>query len=208
MGPPGIPWPGRHGRTKETGQAPTYAAHDAFNLRYLDQRAMEIERGSAGLNGNEKSGLQIARLANELDRVADKRAAAGVLLINFDIELMTEGIAERCVLAPGKPMRGIESEGLHQRRERRCVFVRPLIDRADRFADDRSRAFAAELREDLAHRVGKAVGNTWLSHCAAFGWKTAGQLQSTDASFLPYECGMTIVGRGGRPMLVNAVAAS
>ncbi|VVT24228.1 hypothetical protein SPHINGO391_480075 [Sphingomonas aurantiaca] len=160
------------------------------------------------MNGNEKSGLQIACLANELDRVVDKLAPAGVLLIDFDIELMAEGVAERRVLAASKPMRGIESEGLHQRRERWCVFFRPLIDRADRFTDNRSRAFASELRKDLAHRVGKAVGNTWLSHRAAFDWKTAGRLQSTDASFLPYECGMAFAGKGGRPMLVNAVAAS
>jgi len=99
MGPPGIPRPRRHGGTKEIWQAPTNATQNAVNLLRLDQRAMMIERGGAGLSGGEKSGVQFPCLADEVYRVGHECKAAGILLVHLDIELLAKRVAERCVFA-------------------------------------------------------------------------------------------------------------
>ena len=172
MGPPGIPRPRRHGGTKEIGQAPTNATQNAVNLLRLDQRAMMIERGGAGLGDAKKGGSKFTCLADEVDRVRDQLATAGILLLDLDAELMTERVAERRPLAASKPVRGVERKGFEKRRQRVAVRVGPRVNGAYGFADCGSGAFPFDLRENLDHRVGKGVGDAGLGHSDAFRWKS------------------------------------
>lgn len=182
MGPPGIPRPRRHGGTKEIWQAPADATQNAVNLVRLDQRAMMIERGGAGLGDAEKGGGQFTCLADEVDRIRDQLASAGILLLDLDPELVAERVAERRTLTTSKPVRGVERKGFEKRRQRVAVRVGPLVNGAYGFADCGSGAFPFDLRENLDHRVGKAVGDARLGHSEAFLWKTADRLQSTAAA--------------------------
>ena len=179
MGPPGIPRPRRHGGTKEIWQAPADATQNAVNLLRLDQRAMMIERGGAGLRDAEKGGSQLTCLADEVDRVRDQLAPAGILVLDLDTELMAERVAERRTLAASNPVRGVERKGFEKRRQRVAVRVGPGVNGAYGFADCGSGAFPFDLRENPDHRVGKGVGDAGLGHSDAFPWKRADRLQST-----------------------------